>query len=85
MGGFFKAIRKGIQAAASVDLREYEVSGIKAVCPHCKNTLFKSGSAQLNTAGMTYMGLDWANKSASTLVCNNCGNVQWFLNKVKPI
>ncbi|MFH1716435.1 MAG: hypothetical protein ABIF19_03720 [Planctomycetota bacterium] len=47
-------------------------------CNHCKHTRFLKGSAMLNTAGMTLLGLDWANRTAITLMCYNCGLIHWF-------
>lgn len=32
----------------------------------------------LNTSTMTLLGLDWANRSAITLMCDRCGLVHWF-------
>lgn len=63
----------------------YSVAEVEVVCPHCKGDTFAEGRAQLNTAGMTFIGLDWANKSAATLACARCGLVQWFLTGVKRI
>jgi hypothetical protein len=37
------------------------------------------GPAQLNTAGMTLLNLDWANRSATILACERCGRIEWFL------
>ena len=56
-------------------------AGKPVVCPHCGNTDFEKSSAQLNTAGLTFLGLDWANRSAKVFVCKNCSNIQWFLNE----
>ncbi len=39
------------------------------------------GNVQLNTAGMTFLDLDWANRSATTLTCAECGRLQWFLQR----
>jgi hypothetical protein len=30
---------------------------------------------------MSLMDLDWANKSATTLVCSRCSNIVWFLDE----
>jgi predicted nucleic-acid-binding Zn-ribbon protein len=57
---------------------EYEIDGEAFECTHCKNTKFIQGSAMLNTAGMTLLGLDWANRTAETLMCNHCGLIHWF-------
>jgi uncharacterized protein len=76
---FFKRVRKGLKAAKeSFGPTQCHAGGIQVVCPHCQHDAFQEGSAQLNTAGMTFLGLDWLNKSASLLVCVNCGQIQWF-------
>ena len=59
----------------------YAVQEALILCPHCGQESFEQGSAQLNTAGMTFLNLDWANKSATTLACTSCGSVQWFLKR----
>jgi hypothetical protein len=28
---------------------------------------------------MTFLNLDWANRSAATLTCTACGRIEWFL------
>ena len=40
---------------------------------------FDERSAQLNTMGLTFLDLDWANRSATVLVCKVCGHLEWFL------
>lgn len=51
-------------------------------CAHCGGQLFDERQAQLNTAGMTFLKLDWLNKSATVFVCINCGRLEWFLDLV---
>jgi predicted nucleic-acid-binding Zn-ribbon protein len=48
-------------------------------CQICGNPEFEEQQAQLNTAVMSFMGLDWLNKSARCFVCLRCGYVHWFL------
>ena len=57
---------------------EYEINDELVKCNHCKNTEFFKGTALLNTVGMTFLGLDWANRNAITLMCGNCGLIHWF-------
>ncbi len=52
-------------------------------CSHCSNRLFLKSQAQLNTAGLTFMGLDWLNKTANILICKECGQILWFLDSGK--
>jgi predicted nucleic-acid-binding Zn-ribbon protein len=47
-------------------------------CPQCQNKAFLQGKAQLNTAAMSLLDLDWANKSATTLICAQCSHISWF-------
>ena len=80
MKRLFSALAAGAKAATGPsDHGQYEVAGIAVRCPHCGGDRFVEGRAQLNTAGMTMMGLDWANRSAATLVCTGCGRIEWFL------
>ena len=83
MAKFLTALRKGVRAAAtSLGPGRFGLMGKIITCPHCDHQEFEQGSAQLNTAGMTLLSLDWANRSATTLVCTSCGQVQWFM--VRP-
>ena len=50
-------------------------------CVSCGHTEFTERTALLNTPMLTFLGLDWANRTASLLVCNGCGYVHWFLRK----
>jgi predicted nucleic-acid-binding Zn-ribbon protein len=58
----------------------YKIKNKVIICSHCENDTFKKSSALLNTAGMSLLGLDWANKNAITLICSNCSHIQWYLN-----
>lgn len=71
MGKFFGSGKEGPAS--------YAVKNKKVVCQHCGGDVFEKRSFLLNTPGMTLMTLDWAEKTASTLLCVNCGNIQWFL------
>ena len=57
----------------------FTVAGKPVGCSHCAHDRFVEGRAQLNTAGMTFFNLDWANRSAATLACTRCGHIEWFL------
>ena len=60
------------------DLGPMQVAGQTMRCHHCEHTGFEQKNVQLNTAGMTLLGLDWANRQASCLICTNCGFIHWF-------
>jgi len=55
------------------------ILGNKLICTVCKNDKFWERETLMNTKGMTFFKLDWANKSAQNLVCDKCGFVHWFL------
>ena len=59
---------------------EYVIAGKQVVCSHCGGTQFEESEAQLNTRGLTFLDLDWANQSADVLVCCNCGHLEWFMD-----
>ena len=61
----------------------YSSSGKTISCPHCGGDRFESASILLNTPAMTFFGLDWANRVATTLACVNCGKIQWFVAELQ--
>lgn len=74
------AMRRGLKAArAAMKSRKYSAADKPVRCPHCAGEEFDEATALLNTTGMTLLGLDWANRSATTLICTRCTYVQWFL------
>jgi hypothetical protein len=80
MGNFFTAAKRGLQAMGEAPTGErYSVAGRPVICRHCTHDRFVEGRAQLNTAGLTFLNLDWANRSAATLACTECGRIEWFL------
>lgn len=80
MKKFFSSIAAGARAMKSGPSSDhYEVAGRPVRCPHCGGEEFLEGRAQLNTAGLTFLNLDWANRSAATLACTGCGRLEWFL------
>ena len=70
---------------AGDDTQHYRIADKLVVCPHCGGKDFDHGTAQLNTAGMTFLNLDWANRSAHTLTCVNCSRIEWFLQKPERV
>ncbi len=64
------------------EVKEYIIKGnVKLVCTVCKNHTFWTRKTLMNTSVMTLFTLDWANKSATNYICDNCGHVHWFLDK----
>ena len=52
---------------------------LQLVCQICGRDEFRERAAQLDTAAMSFAGLDWLNASARCFVCERCGYVHWFL------
>lgn len=57
---------------------EVIIAGNKLVCPVCGSEHFIHRRTLLNTAGATFMKLDWANLNADNYYCANCGYMFWF-------
>ena len=55
------------------------IAGVQLRCEICKHDRFFTREAMLNTPGLTFFDLDWANASATCAVCANCGYIHWFL------
>ena len=64
---------------AEKDVAPLTVKGRPVVCPVCGHDRFWTRTTLMNTAGATFLGLDWANRSATNYVCGECGHVLWFL------
>ncbi|MGE5354720.1 MAG: DNA-binding protein [Deltaproteobacteria bacterium] len=62
--------------------RYYTIKNRELKCPICGNDKFHTRSAQLNTSFATFFNFDWANRSATCLVCSDCTHIQWFLDAV---
>lgn len=63
----------------------YQLQGRAIVCTHCGHNQFDQATALLNTPGMTFFGLDWANRSATLLSCKQCGRIEWFLRQPEEL
>ena len=79
MGRFFEALRAGAKGFKEAnDPIEYSIAGRPVRCPHCGHTKFGSGHALLNTRIRSAFNVDWADPSATILVCAECGRIEWF-------
>jgi len=79
MSEFFDRLKRAAKAAASEwKPARYKIANIQVICPHCGNDTFAEGTALLNSTGMSFIGLDWANAHAITLSCTKCSRIQWF-------
>jgi len=85
MANLGRAFKRAAKALVSKEPSQFKAEGKKILCSHCGADYFAKGEAQLNTAGMTFIDLDWANKSATTLACAKCGRIEWFLKKPEEV
>jgi hypothetical protein len=47
-------------------------------CLVCRGQLFTDREIKLNTSGMEFLGMEWANRSGTALICDRCGFVHTF-------
>jgi DNA-directed RNA polymerase subunit RPC12/RpoP len=59
----------------------YQIEGYPLKCPICGFDRFWTRRTLMNTAGMTFLGVEWANKQADNYVCNRCGHILWFFRE----
>ena len=84
--GIWEGIKRASKAVVTgPGPAEYSAAGKKIVCEHCGHSQFHEGEALLNTVGMTFLGLDWANKTATTLMCDACGRIHWYGVRPDPV
>lgn len=74
--GFISEFKKGLEDGPAGE--RYEIAGKPVVCAHCGGDRFRRRPAQLNTAGATFLNLDFANKTAYAYICVECGKIEWF-------
>jgi hypothetical protein len=48
------------------------------LCLACRGQLFSEREIKLNTSGMEFFGLEWANRSGTALICDRCSFVYTF-------
>jgi predicted nucleic-acid-binding Zn-ribbon protein len=55
------------------------VEGRQVHCQFCAYHLFTRRDIKLSGTGLSLLGQDWKNKSATGLICGQCGYVQLFM------
>ncbi|MBM4170483.1 MAG: DNA-binding protein [Ignavibacteria bacterium] len=63
----------------------YKLFDKKIICPNCGNEKFQVRDVLLNTSAMTFFGFDWANRTASALICTSCTRIEWYFDKPNAI
>jgi len=86
MSRFWNALKAGVEGYKEAKgPAEYRLAGRPVKCPHCEHQRFVSGRALLNTAGREAFGVAWADPSATTLVCAECGRIEWFAQEPERV
>jgi predicted nucleic-acid-binding Zn-ribbon protein len=62
---------------------EVYAAGNKLACLVCGGEAFLRREIKLQTTGMSFIGLDWANRSGDGAVCRQCGFVHTFFHPVE--
>jgi hypothetical protein len=47
-------------------------------CLVCRGQLFSDREIKLNTSGMEFLGMEWANRSGTAIICDTCSFVHTF-------
>ena len=80
--GFFEGFKRGLDGD---DTQHYSIAGTQVRCAHCGGQDFDTGKSLLNTTGLSLLGLDWANREATVLICTDCSHIDWFLEAPERI
>ncbi|MFI9291284.1 hypothetical protein [Streptomyces gardneri] len=51
----------------------------KVRCLICGGDVFREREVKLNSTGMEFFNMAWANESATGLICRSCGYVHLFV------
>ena len=60
------------------DLATAQVFGEAVLCSVCKHNVFRDGRVKLVTGMAAFADLEWLNRSALVLSCDNCSHMLWF-------
>ncbi len=76
-----RAVTGGLGTPAGTPEGEVRLrSGAALACLVCGGRDFTRREIKLNTTGMSFMDLDWANRSGDGAICRGCGFVHTFLD-----
>jgi len=62
-------------------MMKFSAGGASIQCPCCGYDSFEKDYRQLNSRGASFLGLDWANKNATILICQRCSHIAWFMHE----
>lgn len=83
-----KAIAAGLKAAAKslvTTHTRFSAGNVAIRCPLCGHDEFDTSPMLMSTSGATFIGMDWANRSATALICQRCSRIELFAKAPTPI
>ncbi|PHR60621.1 MAG: hypothetical protein COA43_05570 [Robiginitomaculum sp.] len=66
---------------AEPTISKIQINNIPLKCTVCGHDEFSTRKTLLNTKGLTFFGLDWANEEALNYICSSCGFIHWFIDQ----
>ncbi|MGY8810566.1 MAG: hypothetical protein ACKVK5_05985 [Pseudomonadales bacterium] len=60
---------------------KYKAANKNVSCTHCGGDSFTAKQILQNSIVASLIGLDWANRRATSLQCVDCGQITWFAQK----
>ncbi len=83
MAGFFESFKQAMNEELPGE--HYVINDARITCKYCGNDIFEKSRVQLNTAGITFVDVNWADKQAFVLACSECGHMEWFTREPQEI
>jgi predicted nucleic-acid-binding Zn-ribbon protein len=77
--GFLESFGKGL--TRKPDSRGYTVRGNTVTCPQCDCRDFDEGTAVLDRL---VLPASLSGQHVRVLICDECGHVEWFLERLGP-
>ncbi len=79
-----REILREVESLASEAAGRRTIAGHPLRCTVCGHDQFWRRRTLMNTPGLTFFGVEWANRQAENYVCEQCGHVLWFLRDESP-
>jgi hypothetical protein len=82
VAGIVESFKQGYQGR---DCGRFKVGATPVRCSQCGGNHFDTADALINTRGLTFVGLDFADRGANLLICTACTHVEWFLDQPEAV
>ena len=76
-----RSVIKSVESLTKEGPSERFIDGNRLECPICGHDEFWTRKTLMNTPGLTFLGVEWANTQARNYVCDRCGYVVWFMRE----